>query len=121
GLDVLGAVPIVGTVADGANAAIYTAEGDYGNAALSAASAAANFVPGGGAAFKAGKLAAKAGKAVEAAKVGKGIAKEGAELAEKAAVKAETTAAQAEAKATKKEADEVISAKKAGSEKGGSD
>ncbi|MGC0927743.1 RHS repeat-associated core domain-containing protein [Pantoea agglomerans] len=121
GLDVLGAVPVVGAVADGANAAIYTAEGDYGNAALSAASAAANFVPGGGAAFKAGKLAAKAGKAVEAAKVGKGIAKEGAELAEKAAVKAETTAAQAEAKATKKEADEVISAKKAGSEKGGSD
>lgn len=59
GLDVLGAVPIVGVVADEANAAMYTAEGDYGNAALSAASAAANFVPGGGTAFKAGKLAAK--------------------------------------------------------------
>ncbi|MDF7647059.1 DUF6531 domain-containing protein [Erwiniaceae bacterium L1_54_3] len=121
GLDVLGAVPIIGAVADGANAAIYTAEGDYGNAAMSAASAAANFVPGGGAAFKAGKLAAKAGKAVEAAKVGKSIAKEGAELAEKTAVKAETTAAKAETKAAKKEAGDVIKAKKAGSEKGGSD
>ncbi|NIE52507.1 type IV secretion protein Rhs [Pantoea sp. Ap-870] len=121
GLDVLGAVPVIGALADGANAAIYTAEGDYGNAALSAASAAANFVPGGGAAFKAGKLAAKAGKAVEAAKVGKTVAKESTALAEKAAVKAESSAARAETKAANKDADEVIKAKKAGSNKGGND
>ncbi|RYC39743.1 RHS repeat-associated core domain-containing protein [Pectobacterium zantedeschiae] len=120
GLDVLGAVPIIGAVADGANAAIYTAEGDYGNAALSAASAAANFVPGGGAAFKAGKLAAKAGKAVDAVKAGKKAVKEGAVLAEKAAMKAEATAVKAESKVVKKEAGETIKAKKAGSEKGGS-
>ena len=115
GLDALGAVPIVGVVADGANAAIYTAEGDYGSAALSAASAAANFVPGGGAAFKAGKLAAKAGKALEAAKAGKKVAKESAEIAEKAAMKSEAKAAKTEAVAAKQDA------KKAGSEKGGSD
>ncbi len=115
GLDVLGAVPVIGAVADGANAAIYTAEGDYGNAALSAASAAANFVPGGGAAFKAGKLAAKAGKALETAKAGKTVAKEGVEAAEKTLAKAETKAAETEAKTAGKEA------KKAGSEKGGSD
>ncbi|WP_145055522.1 DUF6531 domain-containing protein, partial [Mixta calida] len=120
GLDVLGAVPIVGVVADGANAAIYTAEGDYGNAALSAASAAANFVPGGGAAFKAGKLAAKTGKALEAAKAGKAVAKEGAELTEKAIVKSEKAALKAEGKVAKEETGSVLQAKKAGSEKGGS-
>ena len=120
GLDVLGAVPIVGVVADGANAAIYTAEGDYGNAALSAASAAANFVPGGGAAFKAGKLAAKTGKALEAAKAGKAVAKEGAELTEKAIVKSEKAALKAEGKVAKEETGLVLQAKKAGSEKGGS-
>ena len=36
-LDVAGLVPVVGEVADGANAAWYTAEGDYLNAGLSAA------------------------------------------------------------------------------------
>lgn len=36
-LDVLGLIPGVGEIADGANAAWYTAEGDYKNAALSAA------------------------------------------------------------------------------------
>ncbi|RRA27344.1 hypothetical protein C3O72_22350, partial [Cronobacter sakazakii] len=92
GLDVLGAVPVLGVVADGANAAIYAAEGDYGNAALSAASAAANFVPGGGAAFKAGKMAVKAGKAIEAASATKGLVKETAKLAEKSAFKAEKAA-----------------------------
>src|SRR4051812_40108038 len=38
-LDVAGLVPVVGEVADGANAAWYTAEGDYLNAGLSAAAA----------------------------------------------------------------------------------
>ena len=36
-LDVVGLVPVVGELADGANAAWYAAEGDYTNAALSAA------------------------------------------------------------------------------------
>lgn len=36
-LDVVGLVPVVGEIADGANAAWYAAEGDYTNAALSAA------------------------------------------------------------------------------------
>ena len=85
GLDILGAVPVVGIVADGANAAIYAAEGDYVNAAISGASAAANLIPGGGAAMKAGKAAVA---------VGKTVAKEGAEaLAKKAAKEAAEKAA----------------------------
>ena len=121
GLDIIGAVPVLGVVADGANAAIYAAEGDYGNAALSAASAAANFVPGGGAAFKAGKMAVKAGKAIEAASATKGLVKETAKLAEKSAMKAEKAAVKAEGKAAKEGAEDAVKAKKAGSEKGGSD
>ncbi|WP_432786276.1 hypothetical protein AAEX37_01175 [Oligella sp. MSHR50489EDL] len=35
-LDVVGMIPVVGEVADGANAVLYLARGDYGNAALSA-------------------------------------------------------------------------------------
>lgn len=38
-LDVAGFIPVVGVVADVANAAVYAAEGDWGNAALSAMSA----------------------------------------------------------------------------------
>ncbi|NOU15929.1 MAG: RHS repeat-associated core domain-containing protein [Bacteroidales bacterium] len=37
GLDVVGLIPVIGEVADGANALIYTARGDYLNAGLSAA------------------------------------------------------------------------------------
>ncbi len=37
GLDIVGLIPVVGEVADGANALIYTARGDYVNAALSTA------------------------------------------------------------------------------------
>ncbi|MFM9924879.1 hypothetical protein VLK31_17940 [Variovorax sp. H27-G14] len=58
-LDVGGVIPVVGIFSDGANAAIYAAEGDYANAAISGASAAANLVPGGGIAAKAGKIAIK--------------------------------------------------------------
>ncbi len=58
-LDVGGVIPVVGIFSDGANAAIYAAEGDYVNAAISGASAAANLVPGGGIAAKAGKIAIK--------------------------------------------------------------
>jgi RHS repeat-associated protein len=110
GLDILGAVPVIGIVADGANAAIYAAEGDYVNAAISGASAAANLIPGGGAAMKAGKAAVAVGKQVT-----KTVAKEGAEAALKAGAK----------KAGKEVAEEGAEqagkklAKEAGSTKGG--
>ena len=62
-LDVAGLVPGVGEVADLANAAWYAAEGDYGNAALSAASA----IPFAGYAASAVKGAKYAAKGVDAA------------------------------------------------------
>jgi RHS repeat-associated protein len=37
GIDIVGLIPVVGEIADGANALIYTARGDYTNATLSAA------------------------------------------------------------------------------------
>ncbi len=82
GLDILGAVPVIGAFADGANAAIYAAEGNYTEAAISAASAAANLVPGGGAVMKAGKAAVAVGKAV-GKKVIKKVVSEGVEQAAK--------------------------------------
>lgn len=57
-LDVVGMIPLVGELADGANALLYAAEGDYANAALSAAS----MVP-------------LAGNVVGAAKLGKRVLK----------------------------------------------
>jgi hypothetical protein len=65
-LDVAGFVPGVGAVADLANAGLYAAEGDYGNAALSAAAA----VPGIGDAAAAAKLATRGVRAVQAANRG---------------------------------------------------
>jgi putative RNase toxin 30 of polymorphic toxin system len=59
-LDVIGLVPVVGEVADGANAAWYAAEGDYLNASLSAAA----MVPFLGWAATGGKFAVKGYKAV---------------------------------------------------------
>jgi RHS repeat-associated protein len=118
GLDILGAVPVVGIVADGANAAIYAAEGDYVNAAISGASAAANLIPGGGAAMKAGKAAVAVGK--QAVKT---VAKESAEaLAKKAAKEAAEKAAKEAAEKAAKEGAEAAgkkAAKKAGSDAGG--
>ncbi len=110
GLDVLGAVPVIGIVADGANAAIYTSEGDYTNAAISGASAAANLIPGGGAAMKVGKVAVAVGKQAT-----KTVAKEGAEALAKQAAK---EAAEKAAKEAAEEAGE-LAAKKAGSDVGG--
>ena len=67
-LDVAGFIPGVGAIADGINAGIYAAEGDWGNAALSLAAA----VPGvGDAAAVVGKTAKIAGKAAKAAKTTK--------------------------------------------------
>ena len=65
GLDVAGMIPVIGEVADGANALLYLAEGDYTNAALSAAA----MIPLAGTAATAAKLGMKAGgKAAKATK-----------------------------------------------------
>lgn len=77
-LDVAGLVPVVGEVADGANALIYLAEGDKINAALSAAA----MVPGAGMAATGAKLGKKAAGAVV-----EGAVKATREGAEKAAKK----------------------------------
>ncbi|CAH1225281.1 contractile injection system protein, VgrG/Pvc8 family [Paenibacillus sp. JJ-223] len=67
-LDVAGMIPVIGEVADLANAGIYAARGDYVNAALSAA-AAIPFVgwaaTGAKFAVKGSKLLSKAGKVVD--------------------------------------------------------
>jgi len=88
GLDVVGLIPVVGEVADGANALLYLAEGDKINAALSAAA----MVPGAGMAATGAKLGKKAVGAVA-----EGAAKATREGVEKAAKKeaAEETSEQA--------------------------
>ncbi|WP_431825476.1 ParB N-terminal domain-containing protein [Burkholderia sp. F1] len=63
-LDLGGMIPEAGFLFDGANALWYTAEGNYGEAAISAASAAMDLVPGGGIAAKVGKYGSKAVRAV---------------------------------------------------------
>ena len=63
-LDVAGLVPGLGEIADGVNAAIYLAEGNYGDAALSMAA----MVPLAGTAATAIKFAKTADKAITAAK-----------------------------------------------------
>ncbi|MCB1915650.1 MAG: hypothetical protein KDG52_08040 [Rhodocyclaceae bacterium] len=98
GLDVVGLIPVVGEVADGANALIYLAEGDKVNAALSAAS----MLPVGGQAATAAKWGKKGVDA--AAEVAERAAKEKLEreAAERAAREAEQRAAkEAEERAAK--------------------
>ncbi|MEJ3743812.1 DNRLRE domain-containing protein [Actinomycetes bacterium KLBMP 9797] len=73
-LDVVGLVPGVGEVADLANAAWYAAEGDYGNAALSAASA-VPFAGYAASAAKGAKYAAKGADALSTAAKGADAAK----------------------------------------------
>ncbi|WP_416406422.1 hypothetical protein RCH27_15970 [Paracidovorax citrulli] len=91
GLDVVGLIPGVGEIADGANALIYLAEGDKVNAAISAAA----MIPGAGMAATGAKYGKKAaGAAAEA--IGKKTARE----AEEALVKRE--AKEAEEAAAKK-------------------
>ena len=65
-LDVVGMVPVVGVVADLTNAAIYWAEGDYQNAALSGVAA----IPGVGYAAVAVKATKSISKAAKVAKAG---------------------------------------------------
>jgi hypothetical protein len=64
-LDIAGFIPVVGAVADVANAAWYFAEGDYANAALSGVSAIPGLGDALGAAGKAGKFLPNAGKLVD--------------------------------------------------------
>jgi len=75
-LDAVGLVPGLGEIADGVNATWYAADGDYENAALSAA-AAVPFLGWGATATKGAKYAKKAQKTFDAAK---GAAKETAKL-----------------------------------------
>jgi len=90
-LDVVGMIPVVGEVADGANALIYLAEGDGVNAALSAAS----MLPVGGQAATAAKWGKKGVEAAQdAGKLAKGeqkvstrAAREGTEEGAEAAAK----------------------------------
>lgn len=98
-LDVVGLVPVLGEVANGAGALIYLAEGDPVSAAFDAAA----MWPAGGQVATGGKYAAKAATraAKEAAQAAeKKVAKEAAEAAEKKAAK------EAEEKAAKKKAEE---------------
>lgn len=85
GLDVVGLIPVVGEVADGANALIYLAEGDKVNAALSAAS----MLPIGGQAATAAKWGKKG---IDTAQAASSKAKLGAEVAGKAGRDAASTA-----------------------------
>lgn len=63
GLDAAAAIPVVGAAFDGLNGAIYAAEGDVENAALSFTSAALGVVPGVGSVAKGIKAATSAGRA----------------------------------------------------------
>jgi hypothetical protein len=79
GLDALGAIPEVGAVFDGANALVYSAEGDFAQAAISGGAAALDLVP----------IAGTAGKVAEFGVKGavKLAAKDAAEQAAKAEAK----------------------------------
>lgn len=134
-LDVVGLIPVVGEVADGANALIYRAEGDYVNAAISAAA----MIPFAGDAVTAGKWLWKGGKQVakaveekaakEAAEAGaKKLEREAAaklerEVAERAAKEAaqklEKEAAKKAAKKAAKEAKQKPARKRKKNEEGG--
>ncbi|THJ31079.1 hypothetical protein E8K88_16225 [Lampropedia aestuarii] len=94
-LDVAGLVPGFGEVADLANAAVYAAEGDYTNAAISAAAA----IPFAGWAATGAKAAKRVGDAVDTTRT--------ATTAAEAAVKGGREAADTAAGAAAKKADDV--------------
>lgn len=98
-LDIGGAIPVIGIASDGVNAIIYGAEGDYVNAGISGASAAANLIPGGGLVAKGGKLAVKGGQALLKTEVKLGakvvVRKAATETAEKEAAEQAAKAAAA--------------------------
>ncbi|MEM1310332.1 MAG: hypothetical protein AAGF98_12730 [Cyanobacteria bacterium P01_H01_bin.153] len=78
GLDIVGLIPGVGEIADGANAFLYGAQGRHTEAALSAAA----MIPGLGWGATGGKLAAKGAKSL-AKSSGKEIAETGLKKSEK--------------------------------------
>ena len=98
-LDIGGAIPVIGIASDGVNAIIYGAEGDYVNAGISGASAAANHIPGGGLVAKGGKLAVKGGQVLLKTEVKLGakvvVRKAATETAEKEAAEQAAKAAAA--------------------------
>jgi hypothetical protein len=84
---------VIGSGIDAASAAIDTAQGEYGDAALRAGSATIGLIPGGGAAVKGGVAVAKTAKAVDtAADIGKGVSAT-AKAAKAADVVSDTTKA----------------------------
>lgn len=95
GLDIAGFIPVVGGLADLANAGISAARGNYAEAAMSLVAA----VPGVGDAAKAASMAVKGAKAV--GKMGTKAAAEAAKLAAKAAAKAAKAAEKAAREAAK--------------------
>ena len=112
----------MGIFSDGINAAIYTTEGNYVQTGISGVCAAANLIPGGGAAVWGGKLAIKGGEALLKAE-SKLAAKETARLATKkaeqgvaelAAKKLEKEAAERAAKTAEKEGAHVKGSRKKG-------
>jgi len=70
GLDIAGLIPGFGEIADGINAGIYAARGDYLNAALSAAA----MIPGAGWGATAAKYANKSDNFMDAARAGNRVA-----------------------------------------------
>ncbi|WP_157640911.1 polymorphic toxin-type HINT domain-containing protein [Longispora albida] len=131
-LDAAGMIPVIGTAADGANAAYYAAEGKWGDAAESAGWAVVGLIPFGKVVGKGSKLIKGGGNSAEdAGKVAKGAdnaAKAGAkttgdsleesiraaEAEEKAIQRAEAKAAAAERRGADAAAAEKQAAQPAG-------
>ncbi|SFN24317.1 RHS repeat-associated core domain-containing protein [Izhakiella capsodis] len=92
-LDLAGGIPVAGALFDGANGAIYAAEGNYKEAAMSFGSVALDLAPGVGTSAKIAKYSAKGAAAVSKAltKVTKTVSKQaekiGLKQAEKGTVK----------------------------------
>ncbi|WP_420291493.1 polymorphic toxin type 15 domain-containing protein [Burkholderia thailandensis] len=80
GLDVLGAIPEVGALFDGANGLIYVAEGNMAEAAISGGSAVADLVPGLGTAGKAVKYGVKGAAKLGAKEAAEQVAKQEAKV-----------------------------------------
>ncbi|WP_143278024.1 hypothetical protein [Burkholderia cenocepacia] len=124
GLDVLGAIPEVGAIFDGANGLIYAAEGNTAEAAISGGSVIADLVPGLGTAGKAVKYGAKGVAKLGAKEAAEQLAKQEAKvLAEREAKQlAEQEAKQAAEQAAKKaEKEAAEKAEKEAASNGGKD
>ncbi|MBH9658978.1 hypothetical protein JAO05_28170 [Burkholderia pseudomallei] len=124
GLDGLGVIPELGAVFDGANALIYTAEGDLVQAGISGGAAAADLIPVVGTAGKITEFGLKGAAKLSAKEAAEQAAKREAKvLAEKEAKRvAEQEAKQAAEQAAKKaEKEAAEKAEKEAASKGGKD